>query len=174
MKKGTSDRKRIILSVAAVAVAIVAIVVGVIVSQEVNLDENYFKSDDTKLVMSLNKATAAFEEGEYEPEVTHLVYYYNGDSITGARVYFEYADEEDAKEANNNINMKNKDWTNVKKQNGKYIIFEVLKSKYDGLTTEMVRQNIESMRAAGGTIDADVEDESEASTDTGVDANADI
>ena len=70
--------------------------------------------------------------------------------------------------------MKNKDWTNVKKQNGKYIIFEVLKSKYDGLTTEMVRQNIESMRAAGGTIDADVEDEIEASTDTGVDANADI
>ena len=41
-------KKRIILSVAAVAVAIVTIVVGVIVSQEVNLDENYFKSDGTK------------------------------------------------------------------------------------------------------------------------------
>lgn len=150
MKKKLEQGKNIIITVAAVLVAVVAIVIGVVVSHEAEITDDYFVSDDTKLVMSLDRDIAAFEEGPYEPQLTHLVYYYTGDEVTSMRIYFAYDTVAEAETADANLNMKDKDFATTKRRNGRYIIFDVVRTRYDGLTVEQVRKNIEAMRAAGG------------------------
>lgn len=150
MAKRTSQGKYILITTVAVIVALVAIVIGVVVSQGPTLDDDYFVSDETKLVMSLNKDMAAFEEGPYEPDVTHLVYFYSGDTVTGMQIYFEYDSEEEARLAYGNINMKDKDFATTKRLNGRYVVFDAVRVRYEGLTVEQVQKNIENMRAVGG------------------------
>lgn len=150
MEKRVSKKKNMIITLAVVVVTVVAIVIGVIVSQEPALDDDYFVSDETKLVMSLNRDVAAFEEGTYEPEVTHLVYYYTGDEVTGMRIYFEYFTEAEAEVAFNNISMKDKNFATTKRRNGRYVVFDAVRARYEGMTVEQVEKNISSMRAAGG------------------------
>ena len=150
MEKRLSKQKYILATLVVVVLAVVAIVIGVAVSCEPAPSDEYFVSDETKLVISLNKDAAALEEGAYEPRVTHIVYYRSGERITGMRVYFAYDSAEEAEVAYNNINMKDKDWTTEKRLNGRYIVFEALKSQYDGVTVEDIQRNIEILRATGG------------------------
>lgn len=150
MAKKTNKKKNIIITAAVVVAAVVAIVVGIVVSREPALDDSFFVSDETKLVMSLNDDIAALEEGPYEPPVTHLVYYYDGDRVTNLKIYFAYDNEMEAETAFNNINMKGKDFATTKRRNGKYIIFDAVKARYEGMTVEQVQRNINAMRAAGG------------------------
>ena len=150
MEKRLNKRKYLVISLAAVAVVAVAIVVGIVSSSGPVLNDDYFVSDGTKLVMSLTPEMAAFEDDANEPDVTHIVYYYNDGKVTDAKVYYEYRTEDLARTAYSNIDMKNRDWTTTRRLSGKYIVFNALKAKYDGMTTEQVQRNIDDMRAAGG------------------------
>ena len=145
--------KIIIIGVFVVIFVVILAIILARTSFYEDISDDYFESDDTKLVLSLNKEMAAYENGEYEPDITRVVYYYNGDKVTGVRVFYDYDSEEEAKEANEFVVLSDKDWTTGKKLNGKYIIFEVERSQYNNLTTDMVRDNIERMRAIGGTVD---------------------
>ena len=146
--KRENNRNNLIITIVMVVVAVVAIIIGAILGRQPEISDDYFVSDDTKLVLSLGSAVADFET-DYEPPMTHLVYDYSGDNITGMRIYFAYDNDDDAKEAFSHITVADKDWAITKRLSGKYIVFEVVKSKYDGLTTTEMRQNIESMQAAG-------------------------
>ena len=119
---------------------LVAVMVGIGMNlQAINkLDNSYFKSDAMKLVLSMDRDIASFEDGEYEPDITHVVYYYTGNTINNVRIFFAYD---------------TKNWALKKKLHGKYVVFELDSSQYNQLTTEMVKEGIASMTAAGGTVE---------------------
>ena len=134
---------------------LVAVMVGVGMNlQAINrLNSSYFKSDGMKLVLSMNKDIASFDDSDYEADVTHVVYYYTGNTINNVRVFFAYDTKNEARTAYNNIAMDGKDWALKKKLQGKYVIFELSSDQYSDLTTEKVKENIASMTAAGGAIE---------------------
>ncbi|MBQ6486852.1 hypothetical protein IJI89_00275 [Candidatus Saccharibacteria bacterium] len=134
---------------------LVAVMVGIGMNlQAINkLDNSYFKSDAMKLVLSMDRDIASFEDGEYEPDITHVVYYYTGNTINNVRIFFAYDTKVEAKTAYNNISMEDKNWALKKKLHGKYVVFELDSSQYNQLTTEMVKEGIASMTAAGGTVE---------------------
>jgi hypothetical protein len=157
--------KKIVI-VAAVALIIV-IIVAISASNSFyeSIDDDYFVSDGSKLVLTLPKKTASFETSEYEPDITHVVYYYSGDDITSARVFFAYNSEEEAREADKNIKSDDKDWMTGRKLNGKYIIFNTNSDFISGLTASFVK------KAVGFDEDADSEDtDSEEANDEDTDA----
>lgn len=152
MTKRESERKELwknLLSALAVATVIVAIALVAGFSWRERYDEDYFVSDDTKLVIAMDSEIASFEDGEFEPETTYVVYYYTGDTVRGMQVFYAYDSNEEAKLANENITVDGKDWAVSKSLNGKYIIFSVTSDQYENLSATSVKNIIESMRAAG-------------------------
>ncbi|MBQ2695213.1 hypothetical protein IJG04_01055 [Candidatus Saccharibacteria bacterium] len=148
-KKNKLDKKALIISIVVAVIVLVVAVVLALVNMAPKIEDGYFVSDDSKLVVSMDKKMASFVEGEYEPDYTRIVYYYNGNNITGAKIFFEYEDEESAKLANENISVGELDWAIDKTLNGKYIVLQVKSSEYNGMTTEEVRSNIRQMEKAG-------------------------
>ena len=149
------SRNKMWLGGVAVVLLIIAVVVGIVLgNRQEPIADDYFMSDETKLVQSMPANVAAFEENEeYSPMVTHIVYYHgDGPEVTGVKVYFEYENEDRAQTANANITMDKKSWSTGKRLNGKYIVFGVKGEQYDGLTVAQVSDNIASMEAAGGLL----------------------
>ena len=96
---------------------LVAVMVGVGMNlQAINrLNSSYFKSDGMKLVLSMNKDIASFDDSDYEADITHVVYYYTGNTINNVRVFFAYDTKNEARTAYNNISMDGKHWALKKK-----------------------------------------------------------
>ncbi|MBQ7202333.1 hypothetical protein IJS18_03050 [Candidatus Saccharibacteria bacterium] len=138
-----------------VLMIIIMVAVGVSLQAMNNLGDSYFVSDKHKLVLTMNKDVASFEEGEYEPDLTHIVYYYSGDKINNVRIYFAYDSRSDAKYANKKIDMSDKPWASKKRQLSRYVVFDLTPDQYEGLTTNEVKDSIVGMRAAGGAVDID-------------------
>ena len=127
------------LTIVAIVAAILVVALAIVLGKPQSISDDYFVSDDTKLVAKLDASQAAYESGEYEPAWTYIVYEYKGDEITNAKVYFAYDDDEQAREANAHISLDNKVWAYEKQLNGKYIVFSLFKYQYVNLTTEYVR-----------------------------------
>ena len=149
------EKRNKIIGIGCAAVALVLVVVGLIfLNYQEPIPDDYFKSDGTKLVMSLSPEVSSYiNNEEYEPLVTHVVYYYNGDKVNNAKIYFQYDNEEDAKEADKNLDLSGKTWATGRKVNGKYIVFTVDREQYKDLTVERVERNIKNMRDVGGLVD---------------------
>ncbi|MBQ6375421.1 hypothetical protein IJJ37_00590 [Candidatus Saccharibacteria bacterium] len=149
------ERGKMLVGIATIVVMlIVVVVILAVVSRQEPISEGYFRSDDTKLVLSLTPEVSAFElNEEYEPEVTRIVYFYDGNKVTGAKIYFEYADEEAARKAYDNTSMEGKTWATSRRLNGRYIVYSVKAEQYKDLTAEQVRENIAGMKAAGGVVE---------------------
>ncbi len=124
-----------------IVVALVAVVVILIVlnNHEEKIDESYFVSNDNKIIATMDKEIASYDNSEYEPPITRIVYYLAGEKVDNVKLFFEYENEEDAKVAFENITMEDKPWAANKKLNGKYIVFDFIKEQYDRLTAEQVR-----------------------------------
>ncbi len=139
------DKKTIIGMVGALlAMAVVAVVI-ILANYQEPIPEDYFVADNTKLVLTLPPALSSFEANEdYQPEMTYVVYFYEGNKVTGAKVYFEYADEAAAREADKNISLGDKNWAIGRRRNGRYIVFSVKPEQYKNLTTDKVNENIKS------------------------------
>lgn len=133
--------------VVAVVVAIVLIVLFVIKPGGLGggLSDDYFVSDDTKLVMTLDSEQASFDDGEYAPAKSHMVYYYSGDKITGMSVFYEYADEATAKLAYDHIDDEARAEAKEIKMRGKYIEIVMKEDSYSDSTPEEIKQQIEFM-----------------------------
>lgn len=141
----------IVVAVAAV-VLLVAILVPTLIGKQ-PVDETLFDGGDNRLVVSMNSEMASFEDGEYEPEITRIVYYHDGNNVNKMEIYFEYATEDEAKAANDEITLDGKDWATGKRLNGRFIIFDVAAGQYQGLTVAQMQETIENMRAAGTLLE---------------------
>lgn len=81
--------KIVCLCVAIVAILVVAAAFAL---KSQVLTSDFFVSDGTKYVLNVEA-----EENEEGAVATHAVYYYKGDTITGAEYYYEFKDNETAK-----------------------------------------------------------------------------
>ena len=148
------QKKRIGILVAVVTLLVFAFVgIGIALSDNHPVDESIFTPGDGRLVVAMSSDVASFDESEYEPEITRIVYFHNGKDITDMKVYFGYNTVEEAKEANENITLDDKEWAVDKKMRGKYIVFNVNKNQYEGITVEEMEQTIAGMRSAGTLLD---------------------
>ena len=152
-RRAKQRRNRIVGVVVAVAVLLLAVVLALTLGGSRPVDEAIFESGDNRLVISMSADMASFEDGEYEPEVTRIIYYHNGKNITKMEIYFEYQTEDEAKEAYGNVSLEGKDWATGKNLNGRFIIFDVASGQYGGLTVEQMEGTIENMRAAGTLLE---------------------
>ncbi|MBQ3470498.1 hypothetical protein IJH23_02195 [Candidatus Saccharibacteria bacterium] len=133
--------------VVALIVAVVLIVIFVVKPGGLGggLSDAYFVSDDTKYVLTLESEQASFEEEEYAPVKSHMVYYYSGEKITGMSVFYEYADEAAAKLAYDHIGDEAKAEAAEIKLQGKYVEIIMKEESYSDVTAEEVKQQIEFM-----------------------------
>jgi len=158
-KKEKEDKKKknLTLIIAAVVAIVILVVVTVILAnfksdipEEIN--DDYFVSDGNKIVLSLDDEMASFINGEFEPSITHIVYYCNGNKIYNKKYFFVYSDEGEANVAYEEIGDNYKEWASSKELNGKYIIFQDNSESYERLSTERVKDDIERMKAVGGAL----------------------
>lgn len=139
------NNKNLILGICSAVVAVIVIVVVVILATTggSRLNDSFFVSDDTKLVIT---SDAYDTEAKYPPVKTHVVYYYSGDKITDAKIYYEFKNAEEAKDAYE-IGKEDETFSDYKKleTDGKYVILTVKESEYKDTTVEEVKAQIEFM-----------------------------
>ncbi|MBR5046265.1 hypothetical protein IKX73_01390 [Candidatus Saccharibacteria bacterium] len=154
-KKKLDLKSKIILGLIGIAIVAAVVVLVVMLNRKESYDDDYFVSDDAKLVVAIDKELAAYDDSDYEPDVTYILYYYTGDDVTGMKVFFRYDTEEEAKEADENITMDGKFWATDKYLNGRYVIFNVDKEQYEGLVVSDIRKLIDDMKSAGTMYEPD-------------------
>lgn len=108
------------------------------------LNEGWFVSDDTKLVLTIESNPEMVAEDESIPINSHMVYTYSGDNITGFKIYYQYSDNEKAKKACETISANNSIYENVE-QNGRYVVMTEKAEDYQYLKTSDIKQQIDFM-----------------------------
>lgn len=146
MAKKSKNNKNLIIGicagVAALVVIIVLVVVLVVNSGRIN--DDYFKTDDTKFVFSMETGSSNSEDGESDtPVKIHEVYTYEGETITGQKYYYEFVNAEAAKNALEAEKENFDDSFENIELNDKYIVMTVKPEQYQDLTTTDVRENYE-------------------------------
>ncbi|MBR3172886.1 hypothetical protein IKF21_03220 [Candidatus Saccharibacteria bacterium] len=147
-KSKKKDNKNVVVGVVVAIVVVVVVVVAVVLAVRGNgLNDAYFKSDDTKYVLTIdNPTTGESETNSLEPVKTHIVYTYSGDQITGMKTYGEFKDTDTAKKAFDAIKESGEDMTNYTVE-GKYIIITATADQYEGMTANDVKAQIEFMES---------------------------
>lgn len=148
MAENAKNKKGLIIGICAAVVVVVAIVVGIVFAVRNGaggLNDAYFQSDGTKYVLTLESDEMSFDDEEYTPLKTHLVYTYSGDEITGLMGYYEYENDDAAKAAYNYLLESQSDDYKSISLDGKYVVIEADESEYEDLTAEDVKQQIEFM-----------------------------
>ena len=161
-EKVKKDNKNLIIGVCAAIVAIVIIIVVIFATKggTPKIDDSYFVSDGTKYVLTTESDEYEYEDDEYAPVKTHLVYNYSGDKITGMTTYFEYGDEASAKAAYE-FYKSSDDQEGAKSitLNGKYVVIEMTEENYEGVTASDVKEQIEFMEMLQNMDLDDLDDE---------------
>ncbi len=153
VEKSKSKGKK--LNIRMIIVSLVLLVAVIIVSillknyGRETLNDSYFVSDANKIVMTLDGADAAPIEDDttYIPIKVHTVYYYVGDSITGAKVFYEYDNTDVAKAVYEKTSIENKDWATGKSLDGKYVIFQYDSNLVKAFTPEQIRESVENVES---------------------------
>ena len=152
-KRLIGRKKFVIVGIAVVlAVALVSVVLGLNLRRSRELNDDYFVSDGTKLVLTIDNGLASFVENELEPGVVHIVYYYSGDKIDDAKIFFVYDDEEEASVAYDGIGDSYEGFATSKELNGKYVVFQAIEESYKNLSTERLKNDIKSIEAVNDTL----------------------
>lgn len=133
-----------------VVIAILVIIVATMTRGDAPISDDYFVSDGTKYVLSIDAEQD--EDNEEKLVTTHIVYYYNGDNITGAKVFYEFADAASAKAAYDDIiksiaESEEKIDASMYKLNGKYIIVTADEASYKDLKASEIKAQFESYEA---------------------------
>ena len=147
-EKAKKDNKNLIIGICVAVLAIAVIVVAVVLATKgtTKLSDAYFKSDNTKYVLTIDGDQSDTEStSEYEPVKTHVVYYYSGDTINGMTTYMEFADEATAKTALEAYKSVDQEGIKNLSVNGKYLVVEMTEDQYSGITASDVKQQIEFM-----------------------------
>ena len=176
--KSKKDNKNLIIGLCAgLAVVVIAIVIIVLATQNSGINDSYFVSDGTKYVLTIDTSDEDSEDtDDYTPLKTHLVYTYEGDTVTGLKSYYEYADAASAKTAYDAMKKAAEESESSEldqmEVNGKYIIITASQDVYQDMTASDVKQQIEFMESLKNmdtndsddttdteTVDAEEEDE---------------
>lgn len=126
-----------------VFVATAGIVWGILALRkpsEPPVNDEYFVTDDTKYVVDLSPT------GNSTSVKTHVVYTYDGDTVTGMKTYFEYADEESAERALESVKNLVEFANSQVELEGRYIVATANEDQYKGLTASDVKQQTEAIR----------------------------
>lgn len=149
-EKKKIDIKTWVLVGCAVVALVIVIAVILAFNQSEKIDSSYFKDSDGKIVVTLDKEMAALDDSIYEGDVVHTVYYYDGDKITNARLFYEYYSEDDAKKAYEKLEPNA--YLEDKKLNGKFIMFKVNKVLYEDTTVTELKETIEQLEEIDALI----------------------
>ncbi len=144
-KAKKSNQKNLIIGICCAVAVVIVIAIAIIFasSKTQKLDDAYFVSDDTKLVLTIDDV-----EEEYEgAEKAYVVYTYSGDKITGAINYVKFKDSEAAK--SNIAIYKEAVGDEAKKvyANDSYLVIEMAEDSYKDTTASEVKQYIELMES---------------------------
>ena len=163
-KKNTGLIVGICCAVAAVVIVVVLAVVLATRGGIGGVSDMYFTSDGSKYVLTLESSDIVTSEGEIAPVKMHLVYYYNGDLITGEKSYYEFADTETAKSAYEFYKENSGEAYENVALDGKYVVLTAKAEDYDGITATDIKQQIEFMEMLKGmTFDEGTEEVIESS-----------
>lgn len=133
------------------AIALVVVIVAIVqFGRTEKIESEYFRNSNDKIVITMDKEMAALDDSEYEPYITHVVYYYENDKITDLKAFYEYPDEKTAREAYENLGLG--EFADGKRLNGRFVVFQVKRAQYDGVSVEELRQDIEAMKEIGALI----------------------
>ncbi len=163
MTKKSKRNNKPIFTVCAVVVAVVLlVVVAVLLLSNKRIDDNFFASDGSKYVytMDYGEDMLGLDLGEYTPKTIHMIYFYSANKVTDLKYYYVYEDEAIAKEAAEYIRKSNEGNFKDITLNGKYVIITAEKSSYEEMTAEDAKNQIEfreEMRRA--TSGEEVEEE---------------
>lgn len=139
----------IMMGVSAVALALVIVAILNFARNE-KFDSSYFHNDEKKIVLTMDKEIAALDNSIYEPYITHVVYYRDGDRITGVRAFYEYISDEEARKAYPNLSLG--DFANNKKISGRFVVFQVKEAQYKDVTVETLEENIKLLNEIDALI----------------------
>ena len=143
-----NTNKLIAIIVAAVLVVAAAVVAFILINKNKGevLDDNFFKTSDSKVVLSFDLSSSAGTTSGPVAKKMYQVFSVSGDKITGLKVYTEYENEAAAKEADARPEVEEA----VKngqaldhKVNGKYLVASMPESMYATATVEQLRQSAE-------------------------------
>lgn len=144
-KEAKKDNKNIIIGICAAIVVMVIAVVAVIIgtNSKPALNDAYFVSDNTKYVLTINSDNS---EDETTPVKSHIVYFYSGDTVTGAKTYYEFKNVETAKAGYEAIKNSLSD-ASAASVDGKYVIIVADESEYKDVTASEVKEQIDFMES---------------------------
>lgn len=157
--KTNETKTNLIMAICAIVLVLVLIVISVVMASRNQLGDSYFVSDGSKYVLNIAYDDALVEEGQSSPVSLHVVYYYSGNDITGVKEYYEFADEATAKTALEFFTQSENNSYKAIEQSGKYVIVTINEADYEGLTAEIVKQNIEAFEAAANSEEATPEED---------------
>ena len=167
--KKNNNNKNIIIGICC-GIALVIVIVLAIVFAKGGLNDSYFVSDGTKYVLTIESDAydTNSEDEPYTPIKTHLVYTYEGETITGLKTYYEYADGNAAKTAFEEMKKAAESEGQELGQievNGKYVIETAEEDAYKDMTASDVKEQIEFMEMLKNmNTDGDSEDAEETET----------
>ena len=144
-EKAKQENKNMIIGgiCAAIAVVVIIIVAVALATRGTGISDDYFKSDGTKYVLTIENEPVGDDEADvYDPVKTHMVYTYSGEDVTGMKTYAEFADADTAKKAFDAIKESGEDMTNYAVE-GKYIILTATPDQYEGMKASDVKSQIE-------------------------------
>ncbi len=142
MANKKKNNKNVIIGGCIAAVVIAAIILAVVFAAgNGTINDSYFVSDGTKY--DINNEYGDTESDGSVPIKDHIVYYYSGDKITGAKAFYEYVDETAAKNAYETIKANAGNSYKSVSLSGIYVILEANESEYEGLTASDVKQQVE-------------------------------
>lgn len=132
-------------------VALILVVMAILkFNQNEKIDSSYFHDADNKIVITMAKDISALDNSEWESDVTHVVYYYEGNKIVAARAFYEYATEAEADEAYKHLGLGT--FADNKRISGKFVVFDIKKSQYEDLSVEDLRQSRERLKQIDALI----------------------
>lgn len=154
--------KNLIIAICGAVAAVVLIVLLVVFLGRGGreLDESYFVSDGTKLVLTIESDPSMKTDNEQEPINSHLVYAYSGETITSLKVYYQYENPVKAKTAFDILHASNNGQYKDVQLEGRYVVLIANDSEYNYLKASDVKQQIDFMEAMKGMQNNVPEDES--------------
>lgn len=136
--------------IAGLAVIIVAVVVVLVVvfggKGSGGLNDDYFKTDDTKYVLSMDGNEIAMDDTTLNLKKFHIVYTRDGEKITSQKTYYEFANNETAEKAKNSIDLSDDENVAEVYVDGNYLVIVAKENVYAELSTGDVEQQIEFMK----------------------------
>ena len=115
----------------------IAVILTLSNGSDPNTNKSFFVSDGSKYVITSELGDSG-EDGDAVS--AYDVYYYSGETITDHKAYFEFINEEVAKEALPDYqSLRDNDIKSVE-VNGRFIVFTAEPSQYEKITLEQVKE----------------------------------